>query len=118
MPDCPAFILFPMKTHYHLPGGLVSSMQRSAHVPTSLFLIVFVLLLLVPFPGSTAPSVETPEAPAFSIPSGFYAPGQPLEISHPDAETSIYYTLDGSLPTTSSYLYSGPILLEAPAHTP
>lgn len=47
-------------------------------------------------------------APVFSHKSGFYETGFELTIrSEPDTE--IYYTLDGSVPTTQSILYTGPI---------
>jgi uncharacterized repeat protein (TIGR03806 family) len=34
-----------------------------------------------------------------------------ISLTHPDPNASIYFTLDGSLPTTSSFLYSGPVML-------
>ena len=49
--------------------------------------------------------------PAFSLPGGIGAYPAPQTVSILDAVpgTTIYYTTDGSTPTTSSTLYSGPI---------
>ena len=46
--------------------------------------------------------------PVFSQPSGFYDSGFSLSLNVPQG-TTVYYTLDGSTPTTSSTLYSSPI---------
>jgi len=46
-------------------------------------------------------------APLFSAEGGFYPDGVTVEISA--AEGEIYYTLDGSEPTTESEKYTGPI---------
>ncbi|MDE3105408.1 MAG: chitobiase/beta-hexosaminidase C-terminal domain-containing protein [Acidobacteriota bacterium] len=48
-------------------------------------------------------------APVFSLPSGTYLGPQTLSISDATNSVSIYYTTDGSTPTTSSPLYTGPI---------
>lgn len=51
-------------------------------------------------------------APTFSKASGQYLPTQNINISNPNgANTSIFYTIDGSEPTTSSALYSGTIAI-------
>ena len=47
--------------------------------------------------------------PVFSVPSGTYPIAQTLTLSDPTPGASIYYTTNGSAPTTSSTLYSGPI---------
>lgn len=52
--------------------------------------------------GSTA-------SPTFSIASGSYASAQTLVLSCSTADAVIYYTLDGTTPTSSSSIYSGPI---------
>ncbi|PCJ62685.1 MAG: hypothetical protein COA73_06285 [Candidatus Hydrogenedentota bacterium] len=51
----------------------------------------------------------------FSIPRGFYGSGINLDIISPTAGTTIYYTTDGTEPTTSDILYSGTIAISANA---
>ena len=61
-------------------------------------------------PGKTNNKALAPNAllPVFSHPSGFYAGAFDLTITA-DSGCTIYYTLDGSVPTTSSNVYKGPI---------
>lgn len=47
----------------------------------------------------------------FSEPSGFYDEAFELTITAEQGDT-IYYTLDGSMPTTESAVYSGPITID------
>lgn len=47
--------------------------------------------------------------PSFSEPSGTYASTQTVSISSATAGSTIYFTTDGSVPSTSSYRYSGPV---------
>jgi hypothetical protein len=48
------------------------------------------------------------QQPSFSLASGMYSVGQQLTMSNPNPSgTQIYYSLDGSDPTTSSILYTG-----------
>lgn len=54
-------------------------------------------------------SDEPCEAPAFSLPAGTYTTAQSVEISCATAGATIYYTTDGTEPTTTSTVYSGPI---------
>ena len=54
--------------------------------------------------------------PALAPPSitpngGTFAPSVSVTLNPPDANATLYYTLDGTLPTTSSSLYSGPFTL-------
>ncbi|MEV4150146.1 chitobiase/beta-hexosaminidase C-terminal domain-containing protein [Amycolatopsis sp. NPDC049691] len=51
----------------------------------------------------------TVAAPTFSPPGGTYAGAQTVTISSATAGATIRYTVDGSTPTASSTLYSGPI---------
>ncbi|MFY0687943.1 MAG: CotH kinase family protein [Cyclobacteriaceae bacterium] len=49
------------------------------------------------------------DQPLFSVLGGVYAKTQALELQGPQAQDKVYYTLDGSMPDTSSFEYSEPI---------
>lgn len=49
------------------------------------------------------------ETPSIRPPAGTYANAQNVAITTNTADASIYYTTDGSTPTTSSTLYTGPV---------
>ncbi|MGD0098492.1 MAG: chitobiase/beta-hexosaminidase C-terminal domain-containing protein [Terracidiphilus sp.] len=51
--------------------------------------------------------------PAFSPAAGSYTAAQSVTISDTTAGTTIYYTTNGTTPTTSSNAYSGPITVSA-----
>lgn len=49
------------------------------------------------------------EDPDFSQPAGFYPSGIQVEITCEDTMATIRYTIDGTMPTTASPIYQGPI---------
>ncbi|OGY31518.1 MAG: hypothetical protein A3C02_00750 [Candidatus Andersenbacteria bacterium RIFCSPHIGHO2_02_FULL_45_11] len=54
-----------------------------------------------------------PTTPVANIPSGDYLVDQSVTISSTDANAfTIYYTLDGSTPTSASTLYTGPVTID------
>ena len=59
------------------------------------------------------PGVPTP---TFSPASGMYTTPQNVTISDSMNSATIYYTLDGSLPTTSSAVYTTPIAISSPTN--
>ena len=60
--------------------------------------------------GSTNQTVATP---TFSPPAGTYSAAQSVTISDSSSGVSIYYTTDGSTPTTNSTKYSTPIAVSS-----
>lgn len=59
--------------------------------------------------GAGTPYLPYATTPLFSLAAGFYPGSQTLSITSPDANVSIRYTTNGSVPTASSTLYSTPI---------
>src|SRR5262249_31945588 len=59
-------------------------------------------------------TVQAPPAtsPAFWPPPGTYSPTQ-IAVFDPTPNATIYYTTDGSTPTTSSTEYNGPIAINS-----
>ncbi|MFM9051173.1 MAG: lamin tail domain-containing protein [Bacteroidota bacterium] len=53
------------------------------------------------------------QKPLFSIPGGFYTDSQAVFMSHPDSTVVIRYTTDGSDPTESSPVYTGPVTVRS-----
>jgi hypothetical protein len=51
------------------------------------------------------------DKPVFSLVAGFYSSTQLLTITNTTPGGAVYYTTNGDVPTTSSTLYTGPILL-------
>jgi hypothetical protein len=64
-------------------------------------------------PPPAAPVV----APSLSPAGGTYTTGLAVTIAGATAGTAIYYTTDGTIPTTSSELYTGPVVIPAVAAT-
>jgi hypothetical protein len=57
----------------------------------------------------TGGSTGVVAAPTFNPPAGSYTGAQSVAIATPTSGAAIHYTLDGSTPTASSTLYTGPI---------
>jgi len=57
--------------------------------------------------------VPPASAPTFSPVAGMYTSAQTISISSATSGASIYYTTDATTPTTSSKLYSSPIVISA-----
>ena len=71
-------------------------------------LIPFLILLLL---SQITQAQTTLDKPAFSLQSGFYSSDISLSCSCDEAGAEIRYTQDGSTPTNTSILYTGPLSL-------
>ncbi|MGA3195844.1 MAG: choice-of-anchor D domain-containing protein [Terriglobales bacterium] len=56
--------------------------------------------------------------PAYSVPGGIYPTPQSVTITTATAGATIYYTTDGSIPSTGSNLYTGPVTIAPGAKAP
>lgn len=54
-------------------------------------------------------SIEKPANPVFSSPGGIYPSALSLRLTAPNAKDTIYYTMDGSVPTRTSFIYTSEI---------
>ena len=77
-----------------------------------LALLALLMLFIVP-----ALADGTPDAPMLSLPSGFYDAPVTLEITSAEG-AQVHYTLDGTVPTADSPLYTSPIALSWLADAP
>jgi len=73
------------------------------------------LVAMVHTSKTATPVFDTAAAPTFSVAGGTYTSVQNVSIVSATSGSSFYYTVDGSIPTTASKLYSGPIQLSASA---
>jgi hypothetical protein len=75
--------------------------------------LAFCAFSLVPYCCATGPQTATP---TFSPASAVYYTPTAVTISDATTGAVIYYTTDGTNPTTQSTVYSGPITLTSPGH--
>ncbi len=62
-------------------------------------------------PPPPPPPVETAAVPTFMPASCAFAGGQTVTLTTNTAGATIHYTLDGTIPTTASAIYSSPLLI-------
>ena len=60
---------------------------------------------------NSLPGTPALAPPLLSPVAGTFYASASISMQAPDTNATIYYTLDGSLPMTSSFLYSGPVVL-------
>lgn len=63
--------------------------------------------------SSSGPAPESTPTPIFSLTSGNYTSEQVVTISDVASGAAIYYTIDGTVPTSDSIPYTGPITVSA-----
>lgn len=70
-------------------------------------------VFLTPTPGASNsnPYMEYATTPAMNVSAGFYSATQNVTITSPDPNITIYYTTNGTTPTTASVIYSGPVTI-------
>ncbi len=64
--------------------------------------------------GSGIIETITPARPTFNPPGGTYLAAQLVSLADTSAGVTLYYTTDGSTPTTASTKYTAPILVSVP----
>jgi RHS repeat-associated protein len=85
-------------------------MNRKPHVFASLSRILIVLVTVC---APLMARATTTATPAFSLTAGTYTGTQTVAISDSTTGSTIYYTTNGSTPTTSSTKYTGSITVSA-----
>ena len=60
---------------------------------------------------NSLPGTPALAPPAITPNGGTFIPSVTVTLQAPDTNAALYYTLDGTLPTTNSFLYSAPLLL-------
>ncbi len=64
---------------------------------------------------NSLPGIPTLAPPAITPNGGTFLPSVSVTLQSTNANALLYYTLDGSLPTTNSFLYSAPFVLTSNA---
>ena len=68
----------------------------------------------LPYSAPAGPSpMTTTAAPVFSVAAGMYRGSQTVSLTDTTARAAIYFTTNGTIPTASSALYTGPITINA-----
>jgi hypothetical protein len=98
--------------YYSINGGAV--VQYSAPITVSTSETINAIAQANNYANSAIASASytikaTTATPLFSVASGTFSSAQTVSISDATAGAVIYYTTNGSTPTTSSAVYSGPI---------
>ena len=57
-------------------------------------------------------TLSTPAAPELTPGTGSYSPGQTVIVTDSEPDADLHYTLDGSVPTASSPVYTSPIAID------
>jgi hypothetical protein len=99
----------PTGTATNLTAATVSIETTTLSSPSSISLPPFSVTAL----DYTSTGVTAAAAPTFTPAAGTYTASQAVTISDTTAGTTIYYTINGTTPTTSSSVYGGAITVSA-----
>jgi hypothetical protein len=99
----------PTGTATNLTPATITSETTSLSNPASISLPPYSITSL----DYTTSSTPVAATPTFSPAAGTYATTQTVTISGATAGTTIYYTTNGTTPTTSSSVYNSPITVSA-----
>ncbi|MCM1448781.1 MAG: chitobiase/beta-hexosaminidase C-terminal domain-containing protein [Clostridiales bacterium] len=89
------------------------TISEGEHLNVTGIVSYFNKVQIQPIEITTASGEEMVAAPTFSPAAGEVAAGTAVTLKSATEGASIYYTLDGSVPTTASTLYSEPIVVNA-----
>ena len=67
----------------------------------------------IPSVAPSVPVASTVATPALSLAGGTYSTTQTVSLSDATSGATIYYTIDGSTPTTNSPIYTGPLTVSS-----
>jgi hypothetical protein len=81
---------------------------KSLTLPANTNVIVFAATLT---PSGAAPPPPTAATPSLSLAAGTYTAAQSVTLADTTPGAVIYYTTNGSTPTTASAVYSGPLTI-------
>jgi N-acetylneuraminic acid mutarotase len=105
----------PGSTIYYLSSGSASATQYTGPIPIASTETIQAVSTASGYANSAVASatytVEQAATPTFSLPPGAYPTPQTLSISDATPNAVIYYTTDGTTPTTSSTQYTGQITI-------
>jgi predicted transglutaminase-like cysteine proteinase len=101
------------KIYYTTDGSTptVKSKQYTSAIKLTKTTTLQAIAVLGKSKSTVASSVYTVQVtkPVFSVEAGYYTKNQTITITGMDSKTTIYYTTDGSTPTTKSKKYTSPI---------
>ena len=108
-------------TIYYTTDGTTPTTSSTMYTARSLFLSTQTLQAIATaggfansLVGSAVYTINLPaDTPTFSPAAGTYPTAQTVTISDATPSATIYYTTDGTTPTTSSTVYSAPITVAA-----
>ena len=96
-------------------GGRVDKRVITVLILISVLVLLFITLQschenpLLTDVKTIVDELRTVKAPIFTVKPGYYAEDQQVGLYSDTGGATIYYTTDGSEPTTSSQVYAGPI---------